>query len=306
MKQKHPLAEVFGFKIDSFTANADKFRNNKLCPYNNSSEKCTKDKKDNPLGVCSIYSVKPTVVCPVRFRENWIICKDAASFFFDRGALWTPLKEIKLPEKNGESAGKLDIVLISHDEFGKIKDFGAIEVQAVYVSGNIRRPFEKYMTDPKKNYLMDWTTEAGYPKPDYLSSSRKRLAPQLLYKGQILKAWNKKQAIVVDSSFFESLPQLPRCRVTEADLCWLIYELVDSSKFDRLKLVLDNKVFTGFDPTMETLGSPEIGELSDFVEDLEKKLSVVLNDLHIRYNVRSMSEFFELQERQKPNPDLSL
>ena len=34
---------------------------------------------------------------------------------------------------------------------------------------------------------MDWSSQHNYPNPDYLSSSRKRLAPQLIYKGGILK-----------------------------------------------------------------------------------------------------------------------
>ena len=80
---KHPLAEVFGCKTNNRTSRAKEHREQELCPYNNISPKCTKDKKDAPLGVCSIYAGEDVVIiCPVRFREKWIISKDAAEFFF--------------------------------------------------------------------------------------------------------------------------------------------------------------------------------------------------------------------------------
>ena len=69
---RHPLAEVFGFKTSDKSPTAKKARSEKLCPYNNIAEVCTKDKKSKPLAVCSIYdNDKPTIICPVRFRENW-------------------------------------------------------------------------------------------------------------------------------------------------------------------------------------------------------------------------------------------
>jgi hypothetical protein len=43
-----------------------------------------------------------------------------------------------------------------------------LEVQAVYVSGNVKKPFKQYMSDPKQYAEMEWPS-SGYPKPDYLS-----------------------------------------------------------------------------------------------------------------------------------------
>ena len=62
---------------------------------------------------------------------------------------------------------------------GKVYDFGALEIQAVYISGNVREPFEYFMKDPKARSSMDWSNQPNYPRPDYLSSSRKRLATPL-------------------------------------------------------------------------------------------------------------------------------
>src|SRR6185437_13371050 len=87
------------------------------CPYNNKVPNCTKDKADNPLGVCSVYEGdKVVVTCPVRFRQEWLLVDAAAAFFFAPGTKWTSLTEIRLNDKHGKSAGNIDIVLISCQE----------------------------------------------------------------------------------------------------------------------------------------------------------------------------------------------
>ena len=78
---KQPLAEVFGFPITNTSADASRYQKNRLCPYNNKVPNCTKDKAEDPLGVCTLFEGdEPTIVCPVRFREDWIITVDAAKF----------------------------------------------------------------------------------------------------------------------------------------------------------------------------------------------------------------------------------
>ncbi|GIV90288.1 MAG: hypothetical protein KatS3mg055_2806 [Chloroflexus sp.] len=83
------------------------------------------------------------------------------------------------------------MVLVAYDDKGRVIDFGALEIQAVYISGNVREPFEYYLSDPQNWASMDWSSHPNYPRPDYLSSSRKRLVPQLVYKGGILHNWEK-------------------------------------------------------------------------------------------------------------------
>ncbi|MEK7790392.1 MAG: NotI family restriction endonuclease [Deltaproteobacteria bacterium] len=290
-KYKHPLAEVFGFKITDQTVAAKKHRDNELCPFNNIGPRCTKDKKDAPLGVCSLYTDDSiTIICPIRFREDWVICEHAADFFFPKGTKYTVLKEIRLKERTGESAGNIDVVLVVHDKKGKISDFGIIEVQAVYVSGNIRNPFEYYMDDPKKRGNMDWTKKAHYPHPDYLSSSRKRLVPQLMYKGQILRTWGKKQAVAVDRLFFETLPELPHAPKEEAEICWLIYELKD--KAGRYALSLSEKVYTKFEPSLAKIATPVVGDEKDFIQILEGKLRS-----HLRFGCNAFQKSGAIRTR---------
>ena len=170
MIKKHshnnPLAEVFGFPIDNSSSKATRYRNKKLCP-NNKVPNCTKDKANNPLGVCSIWHNSNAVItCPMRFREDWIIIENAAAFAFGEDLKWTSLSEIKLLDKQGKSAGNLDFVIVAYNDKGQLIDFASLEVQAVYISGNLRNPFEEFIANPKEDF--EWKSGYNYPKPDYL------------------------------------------------------------------------------------------------------------------------------------------
>ncbi|MGL5194497.1 MAG: NotI family restriction endonuclease [Chroococcales cyanobacterium] len=270
---KHPLAEVFGFPIDNLSPEAQRYRKHRLCPYNNKVPSCTKDKANDPLGVCSIYAGKDlAITCPVRFREDWLIAEDAAAFFFPENTAWTSLSETRLHDKNGQSAGNIDLVLVAYDSQGLVIDFGALEVQSVYISGNIRRSFEYYMEEPNTRYNMDWSGEKNYPRPDYLSSSRKRLVPQLLYKGGILKTWRKKQAVALHKGFYNILPTLPEVGEQDAEIAWLIYDLERDSVTNRYHLQRVQTVYTLFQPALDKIATPEVGPMENFLESLQEKL----------------------------------
>lgn len=221
-----PLAGVFGHLTTDQTDKAKRYRSRRLCPFNNKVPNCTKDKAKNPLGMCSSYhNNEPVITCPIRFRQDWIIADDAATFFFEDGTRWTSLTEVRLSDADGKSAGNIDVVLVAYDDSGKVVDFGAFEIQAVYISGNVREPFEYYMSNPQSRASMDWSKELNYPRPDYLSSSRKRLVPQLVYKGGILHSWEKKIAVALNKNFFATLPTLKQVSKRGADIAWLIYDL---------------------------------------------------------------------------------
>ncbi len=255
------------------SSEATRYRENKLCPFNNKVPNCTKDKANNPLGVCSIFDgEKLAITCPIRFRQNWIIVEDAASFFFPVNANWTTLTEVRLRDRRGKSAGNIDVVLVQYDSDGRVLDFGALEIQAVYISGNVRRPFEAYMESPEVGAGMDWSKETNYPRPDYLSSSRKRLAPQLLYKGGILSAWNKKIGVALDKNLFATLPTLQESESNQADIAWFVYDLQFDQDNKHYFLVRDRTVYTTFSTALEQITRPEAGSLHAFVESLQTKL----------------------------------
>lgn len=105
----HPLAEVFGFPADNLSVEAERYRNNKLCPYNNKVPSCTKDKAKDPLGVCTVFDGDSVAITgPIRFRQDWFIVEDAARFFFPPHTSWTSLQETRLNDANGQSAGNID------------------------------------------------------------------------------------------------------------------------------------------------------------------------------------------------------
>lgn len=267
---RHPLAEVFGYPTSNFSAEANRHRAKRLCPYNNKVPNCTKDKAKDPLGVCSVYDGERVVItCPIRFRQNWVIADDAAAFFFPLDVAWTSLTEVRLPDKYGHSAGNIDVVLVAYNEQGRVIDFGALEVQAVYISGNIRNAFEYYMKDPTSHYDMSWEGPY-YPRPDYLSSSRKRLAPQLIYKGGILSKWGRKIAVVVDRSFFSTLPALPEIQPDKAEIAWLVYDLVAEATHNCYRLTSYQSVYTAFTPALDTITTAEAGPVEDFIEHLQQ------------------------------------
>ncbi len=272
---KQPLAEVFGHLVTDQSTRASRYRTLRLCPFNNKVPNCTKDKAKDPLGVCSIStSTGPTITCPIRFREEWLITDDAASFFFPPDAKWSSLTEIRLNDAYGKSAGNIDVVLVAYDDNGRIFDFGALEIQAVYISGNVRDPFTYYMADPLSRGTMDWSRQAHFPRPDYLSSSRKRLAPQLLFKGGILHSWGKRTAVALDKSFFNTLPKLTPVSKDEAGIAWYIYDLVlvEDGDTQKYRLTKVDEIFTQFAPSLLSITTTAPGDISVFLRLLQGKL----------------------------------
>ena len=275
---KNPLAEVFGFPAGNTSGAADRYRRSRLCPFNNKVPNCTKDKASDPLGVCSIVHDKDIVItCPVRFRQDWIIAEQAANFFFNADAQWTSLTEVRLTDVRGKTAGNIDLVLVQYDADGQVTDFGALEIQAVYISGNVRRPFERFMRDPERNANMEWTGR-NYPRPDYLSSSRKRLAPQLLYKGGIINSWSRKIAVALNGGLFRTLPKLETVPQSDADIAWLVYELDFNSERNIYEIRLDRTIYSKFNVSLNQITRPEKADENKFIAGLQSKLDEKLEE----------------------------
>ncbi len=133
------------------------------------------------------------------------------------------------------------------------------------------------MHDPANNSNMDWSKEEYYPNPDYLSSSRKRLAPQLIYKGGILKAWDKKSAVALNTGFFNTLPHMKEVDEHDADIAWLIYDLEHNAELDRYSITRKAIVYTSFHEALNEITLPRPGIEADFLKVLQNKLDKKLD-----------------------------
>jgi len=275
-KDYQPLGEVFGFPLNNESERAKRYLSDKLCPFNNIVSNCTKNSIEIPLGVCSLnHKGKQVIICPIRFREDWTIISDAANFIFGSASSWTHVGEVKLNDKYGKSAGNIDYVLVSFDSKGRVLDFGSLEVQAVYISGNLTGPFTAYLEDPNPNF--NWNQAFKYPKPDYHSSSRKRLIPQIIAKGSILNQWKKKQVVALQLGFYDTLPSLPEFDKSESDFAFFLYDLEPDNKSLVLNLKLQKIVYTKFASALEQIAKIEAGSISVFTEILQRKLNVKIS-----------------------------
>lgn len=180
------------------------------------------------------------------------------------------MQEVRLKDTHGRSAGNIDLVVVSYDDQGRITDFGSVEIQAVYISGNVRQPFRHYIENPRTRQQMNWT--ATQVRADYLSSSRKRLMPQLIYKGGILSSWGKKQAVALHRTFWNTLPKPPTVPREQAEIAWFVYDLEKSKAENRYELVLTETIYTEFEPALLKITSPEPGSVEDFEKVLQKRL----------------------------------
>jgi hypothetical protein len=131
-------------------------------------------------------------------------------------------------------------------------------------------PFTAYLEEPTP--LFSWTKAFKYPKPDFLSSSRKRLVPQIIAKGSILKQWNKKQVVALQSSFFNTLTTLPEFDKNESDFAFFLYDLIPDNDTKVLTLKLQRIVYTKFANALEQIAKFEAGSISQFTDILQRKL----------------------------------
>ncbi len=144
------------------------------------------------------------------------------------------------------------------------------------------------MAAPNSRSEMDWTKEPNYPRPDFLSSSRKRLAPQLLFKGGILHAWKKKSAIAIDDTFYATLPELPPVPREQADFALLVYHLLPpTAPNDQYQLTLAKTIYTSFTLALSVITTPRVGRVEDFVRDLQAKVDEKLEHAPVNRTIES-------------------
>ena len=120
-------------------------------------------------------------------------------------------------------AGKIDLV-VARAVGGDLNWYG-LEIQAVYFSGTgMGSEFERLKTDDRN--------PPPFPnairRPDWRSSSAKRLMPQLQVKVPTLRRWGSKMAVAVDRPFFDAVGGVSSDYsrdLSDGDVIWLVPEL---------------------------------------------------------------------------------
>jgi len=214
------IAEVFGYPIDNHTGDAQKCRDQRRCRFVGGP--CTKGGTRDPLGICSLGDDQhAAILCPRRFLENDRVFLDAGKLAFGSHAQFVAVPELRVlrvPGNPRRRIGKVDYVLGNLGSSGEVIDFAALEVQAVYFSGQSVRPaFAEFM---RTGHWPDATQR----RPDWRSSAQKRLMPQLALKVPIFRRWGKKFFVAVDSLFFDALPTMNTVdAIANSEVTWLVY-----------------------------------------------------------------------------------
>lgn len=203
------------------------------CPFKQGQPTCSK-----PGGVCSIQLYdegengrvssaldSPVITCPSRFEQNTLPVRWLSEVVgFSPGQAMVA-REIPFMQSatTDKPAGKIDLV-VARTENQRLEWYG-LEIQAVYFSG----PGMSSQFDVLAN---DNDPIPPYPdrtrRPDWRSSSAKRLMPQLQVKVPTVRRWNSKMAVVVDKPFFDSIggpSASPTRDINDGDIIWLVPEL---------------------------------------------------------------------------------
>ena len=203
------------------------------CPFQKGCPPCRKRG-----GVCSLHRYEqdqdgrlgapqgdPAIVCPARFEEKQLLVSWLAEIVgFSPDEAMTA-REVPFMRGTGtdKAAGKIDLV-VAKTANGGLQWYG-LEIQAVYFSG-------KGMQSEFVNLRDDRHPKPPFPdevrRPDWRSSSAKRLLPQLQVKVPTLRRWGSKMAVAVDRPFFESVggpSPTPSRDLNDGDIIWLVPEL---------------------------------------------------------------------------------
>lgn len=219
-------------------------RPKETCPFLSRPGKSVACHKEG--GICSLRSyqlsaatsevtVDPrrstiVTICPSRFEQDATIYPWINKTILP-GYSAVPIGETPFLERTpkvGEDkatkrkAGRIDNILVAPES--NPLQWIPVEKQAVYFSGR------KMMLDFQNIATMEGEA-LPFPvirrRPDYRSSSAKRLLPQLQTKVGILLGWAKKTAVLVDEDFFLQFgPMKEEEHISNAHLVWFVVEYV--------------------------------------------------------------------------------
>lgn len=199
------IVELFGYGPLDKSTEAARCRRTQSCPFLGSQ--CTKLLRDGvSSGACTVRQTdpRPIICCPNRlYNGNYRTLQEIAESAFGSpvnlipgagvaqvrhdghfvavfGKRWG--KELRLPQRKGTGGYFVDWILALIGADGHLQDFVAVEVQAIDTTGNYRAERDAYM----KGRQYESYSQAGMN----WENVSKRILPQLIYKGHVLRQEN--------------------------------------------------------------------------------------------------------------------
>lgn len=196
------IEELFGLSPRDNSPTAKRLRRTMECPF--LGERCTKNLRDGaPSGGCSIKPVTsaPVIVCPIRLYANdYRILQEVSDSVFGKGmSLRSAVPasghaktgksvavfgrgwggELRLPARGGHGGYFIDWILAKLDHNGSLNDFVAVEVQSIDTTGSYRTERDTYL----RGNTFSGVSSVGLNWENVY----KRILPQLIYKGHVLR-----------------------------------------------------------------------------------------------------------------------
>ncbi len=258
----HPLQSLSVRRRQAFARSALGISPPPACPFQRDKPPCSKRG-----GVCSIQAGRkgaPVITCPNRFDEGDLLPRWLAGIVgFPDIYLASEVPFMRSPT-TGKAAGRVDLVVARDEDASRW--FG-LEVQAVYFSGEgMQADFELLLTSDGN----EPPNPTAIRRPDWRSSSAKRLMPQLQVKGPTLRRWSTKLAVAVDAPFFDAIGGRsadPSQDLSDGDIVWLVPRI--SAEY---RLVPDHWEVLSLEESCDKLLSAKTVRRLDFEEVLRAKL----------------------------------
>lgn len=231
MTNRYGIAEWFGQPFDglalplrrALAASALGRADPPPCPFQAGAPPCGKKG-----GVCSIRSGNspPVITCPRRFDQGNVIPIWLGRIVgFSDIYIAREVPFMRSPTTR-RAAGRIDLVVAGD---GDAAAWFGLEIQAVYFSGRgMQSDFEALLAST-------WEEPTAVRRPDWRSSSAKRLMPQLQVKGPTLRRWGTKLAVAVDLPFFEAIggpSENPSHDLDDGDIVWLIPRMTEDFRLE--------------------------------------------------------------------------
>ena len=224
MKERYAISEWFGRPLQNMPASERRSLaaaalggdSPPPCPFQQGGPACAKKG-----GVCSIRAGQgqTVITCPKRFEEGDLLPRWLARIAdFPDPYLAREVPFMRSPA-TGRPAGRIDLV-VSGD--ADASAWFGLEIQAVYFSGQgMQADFELLL----RSTAAEPPVPTALRRPDWRSSSAKRLMPQLQIKAPTLRRWGTKLAVAVDLPFYQAIggpSGSPSQDLNDGDILWLI------------------------------------------------------------------------------------